>query len=36
VHFFFEASISKIKGQVWDLHKLGKCVFFFVGDLKFI
>jgi hypothetical protein len=26
--FFCEASISKIKGQVWDLHKLGKCVFF--------
>jgi hypothetical protein len=36
VHFFSEASISKIKGQVWGLHKLGKCVFFFVGDLKFI
>jgi hypothetical protein len=29
VHFFCEASISKIKGQVWDLHKLGKCVLFF-------
>jgi hypothetical protein len=34
--FFCEVSISKIKGQVWDLHKLGKCVFFFVGNLKFI
>jgi hypothetical protein len=28
VHFFCEVSISKIKGQVWDLHKLWKCVFF--------
>jgi hypothetical protein len=34
VHFFCEASISKIKGQVWDLHKLGKCVFFFCWRLE--
>jgi hypothetical protein len=34
--FFCEANISKIKGQAWDLHKLGRCVFFLVGDLKFI
>jgi hypothetical protein len=33
--FFCEANISKIKGQAWDLHKLGRCVFL-VGDLKFI
>jgi hypothetical protein len=34
VHFFSEASISKIKGQVWGLHKLGKCVFFFCWRLE--
>jgi hypothetical protein len=34
VHFFCEASISKIKGQVRDLHKLGKCVFFFFFVLE--